>query len=247
MQPMTMLVGAGWTWIGRRFIAFVFLVAMGFSACAQGPATVVPTPREGWWMEMHKGFIERAKKGNVDLLFLGDSITQGWNDNDVWKRFYGPRKAANFGIGGDKTEQVLWRLQHSELDGIEPKVAVLMIGTNNVSDSTPDEIAQGITAIVKDLRSQKPKTKILLLGVFPRGEKPSSVRDRLKSVNERIAKLDDGSHVKYLDISQSFLNPDGTISPEIMPDYLHLSSKGYRIWADAMETTLWSLLDEPGK
>ena len=244
---MTMLKGAGWKSIGHRFMGFVFLVAMGFSACAQGPATVVPTPREGWWMELHNRFLERAKKGNVDLLFLGDSIIQGWNKNEVWQRFYEPRKAANFGIGGDRTEHVLWRIQHGELEGIEPKVAVLMIGTNNVSSSTPDEIAQGITAIVKDLRSQKPKTKILLLGVFPRSEKPSSVRDRLKSVNERIAKLDDGSHVKFLDISQAFLNPDGPISTSIMPDYLHLSRKGYRIWAEAMEPTLWSLLDEPDR
>ncbi len=155
------------------------------SSLAQGPETVVPAPREGWWMELHNRFLERAKKGKVDLLFLGDSITQGWNDNEVWQRFYGPRNAANFGIGGDRTEHVLWRIQHGELEGIEPKVAVLMIGTNNVSSSTPDEIAQGITAIVKELRSRLPKTKILLLGVFPRGEKPLSVRERLKSVNEK--------------------------------------------------------------
>jgi len=244
---MTMLlVGGVWKKIGLRLLGVVFLVATGLCACAQSPATVVPTPRDGSWMALHKGFLERAKKGHVDLLFLGDSITEGWNDNEVWKRFYGPRNAANFGIGGDRTEHILWRIQHGELEGIQPKVAVLMIGTNNVSSSTPDEIAQGITAIVKDLRSRTPKTKILLLGVFPRDQKPSSDRDWLRSVNEKIAKLDDGSHVKFLDISQAFVKPDGTISPNIMPDYLHLSRKGYRIWAEAMEPTLWSLLDEPG-
>jgi lysophospholipase L1-like esterase len=223
-------------------------IAMGLSsvACAQGPATVVPSPRkDGWWTNMHEGFLKRAKQGNVDLLFLGDSITQGWANNEVWKRFYEPRKPANFGIGGDQTQHVLWRIQNGELDGIDPKVVVLMIGTNNASSATADDIAQGVTAIVKELRERLPKAKILLLGVFPRGEKPNSTREKLQAVNATIAKLDDGSHVKFLDIGRSFLNEDGTISKEIMPDYLHLSSKGYRIWGDAMEPTLWSMLDEP--
>jgi len=232
--------------VGLPLLGLVFLVGSGVSAYAQNPETVVPAPREGWWMELHNRFLDRAKKGKVDLLFLGDSITQGWNENEVWRRYYEPRNAANFGIGGDRTQHVLWRIQHHELDGIQPKVTVLMIGTNNASSSTPDEIAQGITAIVKEIRSRLPKTKILLLGVFPRGAKPLSVRERLKSVNERIAKLNEPSHVTFLDISQAFLNPDGTISPDIMPDYLHLSRKGYRIWAESMEPTLWSMLHEPG-
>ncbi len=225
----------------------ICLIATGLSsvACAQGPETVVPRPREGPWIDMHRSFVERAKKGNVDLLFLGDSITQGWNDNEVWKRFYGPRNAANFGIGGDRTQHVLWRIQNGELDGIEPKVVVLMIGTNNASSATADEIAQGVTAIVEELRHRLPRAKILLLGVFPRGQKPDATREKLQAVNAKIARLDDGSHVKFLDIGKAFLNEDGTISPEIMPDYLHLSRKGYRIWADAMEPTLWSMLDEP--
>ncbi len=197
---------------------------------------------------MHRGFLDRAKKGNkdpVDLLFLGDSITQGWHDNAVWKRFYGPRNAANFGIGGDRTQHVLWRIQNGELEGIEPRVVVLMIGTNNASSGTADEIAQGVTAIVTELRHRLPEARILLLGVFPRGQKPDATREKLQAVNEKIAKLDDGSHVKYLDIGKAFLNEDQTISREIMPDYLHLTLKGYRIWADAMEPTLWSMLDEP--
>jgi lysophospholipase L1-like esterase len=197
-------------------------------------------------MNLHQRFLERAKQGNVNLLFLGDSITQGWNDNDVWRRFYEPRKAANFGIGGDGTQHVLWRIQNGELDGIEPKVVVLMIGTNNASSASADEIAQGVTAIVEELRRRLPKAKVLLLGVFPRGEKPDSTREKVDAVNALIAKLDDGgAHIKFLDIGKKFLNDDGTISGEIMPDFLHLSSKGYRIWADAMEPTLWSMLDEP--
>ena len=186
-----------------------------------------------------------AKKGNVDLLFLGDSITQGWNGNeDVWKRFYGARHAANFGIGGDRTQHVLWRIQNGELEGIAPKVVVLMIGTNNADSSAPDEIAQGITAIVQELRQRLPEARVLLLGVFPREQRHGGLRERLKAVNERIAKLDDGSHVRFLDIGKAFLNEDDTISPEIMPDFLHLSRRGYRIWAEAMEPTLWAMLEE---
>ena len=196
-------------------------------------------------MKLHESFLDRAKKGHVDLLFLGDSITQGWHDNDVWKRFYGLRHAANFGIGGDQTQHVLWRIRHGELDGIHPRVVVLMIGTNNVGSNSADEIAQGITAIIKDLRQKLPETRILLLGVFPRGEKPNPGREKIEEVNRQIRGLDDGSHVTYLDIGKAFLNPDGSISREIMPDFLHLTARGYRIWADAIEPTLWRLLDEP--
>ncbi len=196
-------------------------------------------------MEVHKSFLAQTKKGQIDLLFLGDSITQGWNENTVWQRYYGPRHAANFGIGGDRTQHVLWRIQNGELDGILPRVTVLMIGTNNVHDDTPDEIAQGIKTIVAELRNRLPKTQVLLLGVFPRSQKPDAARERIKTINEKIARLDDGSHVRYLDIGKAFVNADGTIAPEVMPDYLHLSTKGYRIWAEAMEPTLWSMLDEP--
>jgi lysophospholipase L1-like esterase len=248
----------GWNPITFRAIGVVCLLATGLPACAQGPETVVPKPREGPWMEMHHRFIERAKaaakdakeRRPIDLLFLGDSITQGWNDNIIWKRFYVPRNAANFGIGGDRTQHVLWRIQNGELDGLEPKVVVLLIGTNNADNATAAEITQGITAIVHDIRKRLPKTKVLLLGIFPRDDKRiAPIRDeihqRIKSVNQEIAKLDDGSNVTFLDIGQAFLNEDGTISREIMPDSLHLTRKGYRIWADAMEPTLWSLLDEP--
>jgi lysophospholipase L1-like esterase len=212
----------------------------------QNQSSTEPVSKPGNWMRQHESFLERAKKGNVDLLFLGDSITQGWNGGgrSVWERFYGPRNAANFGIGGDRTQHVLWRLENGEIDGIHPKVAVLMIGTNNVDSNAPEEIAKGVIAIVKKLREKLPETKILLLAVFPRDESPSDRRDRLKAVNTEIAKLDDGSMVRYLDIGSSFLNPDGTISKQIMPDSLHLSSKGYRIWADSMEPTLWSMLED---
>jgi len=197
-------------------------------------------------MRFHQSLVERAKKGNVDLLFLGDSITQLWNENEVWKRFYGSRNAANFGICGDRTQHVLWRIQNGELEGIDPKVVVLMVGTNNVDSGSADEIAQGVTAIVEELRHHRPKAKVLLLGIFPRGEKPDEIRAKLDSVNAKIAELDDGFYVKFLDIGKAFLNEDGTISRAIMPDYLHLSLRGYQIWAESMEPTLWSMLEVSG-
>ncbi|HMB02809.1 MAG TPA: platelet-activating factor acetylhydrolase IB subunit [Isosphaeraceae bacterium] len=224
-------------------------------ACARGDgkSATTPTPREGVWMAMHEKFVERAKQGDIDLLFLGDSIVQGWRGKDragkgpieVWGRYYGPHNAANFGIGGDRTQNVLWRIENGEVDGIRPKVVVLVVGTNNSRDNTADEIADGIKAIVSKLRQKLPESKILLLGIFLRGRKPGPVREGLAAVNEAISSLDDGKRVKYLDIGKSFLNDDGTISGAVMPDSLHLSRKGYRIWADAMEPTLWSMLDEP--
>lgn len=206
-----------------------------------------PAPRGegGWWMTLHEKHLERVKPGTAELIFIGDSITQGWEGGgaETWARHYAPRKAVNLGIGGDRTQHVLWRLEHGEVEGIRPKVAVLMIGTNNLSSNAPDEIAAGITAIVKTLRDELPRTKVLLLGVFPRDERPGAPRDRIAAINAKIKPLDDGKHVFYLDISGSFLNPDGTISREIMPDFLHLSPRGYRLWADAIEPTLWTLME----
>jgi beta-glucosidase len=237
----------------RRFrlaLAFAALALLSQRAPGQekppAESATAPKPREGNWMKMHESFLDRARSGDVDLLFLGDSITQGWagSGKTVWERFYGPRHTANFGIGGDRTQHVLWRLENGEIDRIKPKVVVLMIGTNNAGANSADEIADGTEAIVKKLREKLPETKVLLLGVFPRGEKPNATREKLAAVNERSAKLDDGKTVKYLDIGPKFLSDDGTIAKDVMPDFLHLSRKGYRIWADAMEPTLWSMLDE---
>lgn len=220
-----------------------------------------PAPREGGWMRQHESFLVRAKDSmGIDLLFLGDSITAGWLGRDqegrgpieVWERYYGPRNAADFGIGGDRTQHVLWRLDNGEAEGITPKVVVLMIGTNNLGANSDDEIVAGIEAIVAKLRDKMPDAEILLLGIFPRGEKPATedgqlnpIRERIRAINLRLAKLDNLEGVTFLDIGPRFLNADGTISKEIMRDFLHLTRKGYRIWADAIEPTLWSLLDEP--
>jgi lysophospholipase L1-like esterase len=215
-------------------------------------AAIKPAPRDDRWKNRHEGFVAIAKKGGVDVLFLGDSITDAWRTFNpqnnrggqrIFDKEFAPMKAANFGIGGDRTQHVLWRLQNGELDGIEPKVVMLMIGTNNMSADSAEQIAEGVTAIVKEIHKRSPKTKVLLLGIFPRGNKPGMIRDKIKDCNQIIAKLDDGGKtVKYLDIGGKFLEADGTLPPEIMYDYLHLTEKGYQIWTDAVKGEIEKLL-----
>jgi lysophospholipase L1-like esterase len=233
-------------------------LAAGFLACtlaglvAAQPKNAATTPeaRKGGPADRHEKLLKRTAMGHVDVLFLGDSITQGWEGNgkDVWAKHFEPLHAGNYGIGGDRTQHVLWRItEGKELEGLTPKACVLMIGTNNAGANSAEEIAAGVEAIVKELRSQKPHMKILLVGVFPRsGKSAKELKDanhvaadelntKLPEVNKRLAKLDDGKMVKYVDIGPKFLDKDGRLSKEIMPDYLHLSKKGYEIWAEAIE------------
>lgn len=196
--------------------------------------------------DRHDGFMKLVKEGNIDVVFFGDSITDGWRGNagkEAWKQNFEPLKAVNFGIGGDRTEHVLWRIQNGELEGIAPKACVLMIGTNNLGANSADEIVEGIKTIVGEMQKRQPKAKILLLGIFPRSEKPEAPqRAKIKDINAKIAKLDDGKTIKYLDIGEKFLEKDGSLTREIMPDFLHLSAKGYQIWADAIKEPLNGLL-----
>jgi lysophospholipase L1-like esterase len=193
----------------------------------------------------HEAFLKRGKEGKIGLLFLGDSITEGWGRaKKVWEKSYGTDDVANFGIGGDRTEHVLWRIDNGELDGISPKVVVLMIGTNNIG-APKEQILAGVTKVVSEIHEKLPDTKLLLLGIFPRGADPAdakvaTMREKIAFVNEHLSKLDDGKKTRYLDIGPKFLDPDGKLPKEIMPDYLHPNEKGYQIWADSMQP----LLDE---
>lgn len=236
-----------------RLVTVLGACLLATSAVAEDPA--VPTPRTkeySWmkvatWNERHEQYLKRAKEGKCDLLFLGDSITEGWGNNDTWKKTYGPRNAVNFGIGGDTTQNVHWRITNGELDGLSPKAIVLMIGTNNfgLHNDKPEDVARGVDALVKTLRTKLPNAKILLLGMFPRDAKPDTdFRKRIKSGNEQIAKLADDKDIHFLDIGGKFLADDGALPKETMPDFLHLSPKGYEIWADAMEPSLKKVLGE---
>jgi lysophospholipase L1-like esterase len=188
----------------------------------------------------HENFLKRGKDP-VGILFLGDSITAGWGKaKPVWDKRYAIHQAANFGISGDRTQHVLWRIANGELDAPKPKVLVLMIGTNNIAYPAED-IIKGDRKIVEEIHRKLPATKLLLLGIFPRGAEASNpFRAKIKTVNEALAQLDDGKLTRYLDIGPKFLDAAGNLPKDIMPDALHPNAAGYKIWADAMQP----LLDE---
>ena len=211
-------------------------------------SAIIPHSRgdETWWRDRDREKNNRLKEGNIDLAFIGDSITQGWEGNgkQVWESYYGARKAVNLGFGGDRTEHVIWRLTKGAWNQIKPKVAVLMIGTNNTGHKMqdPSQTAAGIERILNILKERSPKTKVLLLGVFPRGRAPHD-RGRVinQGINQIIRRLADNDRVHYMDLGDHFLQSDGDLPASIMPDALHLNEEGYRIWAEAMEPKLKEL------
>ncbi len=232
------------------FLVSVFVAMPSARAAVQLGAhpAVSPEPRtDDWWTKRFESMNERVRQGNVDLIFIGDSITQGWEGagQPVWDAYYGDRNAVNLGISGDRTQHVLWRLDNGNIAGIAPKAAVIMIGTNNWEQSSAPEIADGVTAIVEKLRTTLPDTKVLLLAIFPRGDRPQEIRDKLAQANATLAGLADGQMVHFLDIGGWFLTDQGELTKDIMPDLLHLSEEGYWRWARAIEPTLAELLGAP--
>ncbi len=239
----------------RLMIALILSTAFyaAVATAKETPANVATTPApraDDWWQQRHQGMNARVKQGNVDLLFIGDSITHGWEGGgkDVWQKYYAKRNAVNLGISGDQTCHVLWRLDHGNIDGIAPKLAVIMIGTNNAGHNphqSPEQIFDGVKAIVERLRTKLPETKILLLGIFPRG---ADDKDIIRQINVKanglIEKLADDKAVFYLDIGSKYLKADGTLPRDLMPDLLHPNAKGYEIWAEAIEPSVKKLMDE---
>jgi lysophospholipase L1-like esterase len=250
------LEGAG---TGRASVANVRITREAQAATLPCPdhrtESFTPAPQAesfsmDWWMPLHRQKLQEkdrliAAGTPPQVVFIGDSITQGWENEGrpVWQRHFAPLPALALGFGGDRTENVLWRLQQGEVDGIAPKVAVLMIGTNNSGARTPESTAAGVKHLLAELRQRLPSTQVLMLAIFPRGEKPD---DHLRGVNDRvnqlIAGLADGRQVHFLDINAALLNFDGSLSKDVMPDLLHLSEKGYAIWQRAMAPTLDKLL-----
>lgn len=193
-----------------------------------------------WYWPTHARNVARRQAGNIDLCFLGDSITQGW-PGDLFGKYYGHLKGVNFGCGGDKIQHLLMRLQgdDGELKGTSPKVIVLLIGVNNLGDNTAEEVAYGIDNMVKYLGKECPKSKILLLGILPtKGDK----NDKIKSVNKLTAKFDNGKNIRFLDMGPKFLGKDGNIPDGLLSDAVHLTRKGYEIWADAMNPLLKQMM-----
>ena len=210
-----------------------------------------------FFQSKHEANLEVAKQGDIEVLFMGDSITDFWRNTEgvfagkpVLDKYFGHLKVANFGIAGDTTQGVLYRLQHGEGQGFSPKAVMLMIGTNNTGRNTAAEIAEGIGAVVLELQKDFPKAKILLLGIFPRGMANDPVRSTIAEINSIIARLHDGDRVHYLDIGSKFLDAEGNIPKDVMSDALHPSTRGYEIWAEAVKEPLANLLKEnpaPGK
>ena len=192
----------------------------------------------GAWYNIHKSYNKRAQKGNIDVVFFGDSLTMGWNQNKkTFKKYFG-ENTVNFGIGGDTTRQILWRIDNGNLQGLSPKLVVLKIGTNNLyndfNSGNNEEIAKGIKAVVNKLQSKLPKSKILLLGLLPRQNKYFS--GRVRKINAIIKNLDNGKTVRYLDMGNKFELEFGKVNPKLyVKDQLHLSPAGYTVWAENMQ------------
>lgn len=210
---------------------------------------IIPVPRTDRGATNRQALVlKRAKEnpGECDIVFIGDSITQGWEGpgKNVWAKFYGNRKCLNFGVGGDRTQHVLWRFEQGQLEGLKPKVAVVMIGTNNSNnqDNSESDILQGVTAIVNEIRKRVPETKIILFGIFPRGKTFSTQRGKILQINQALEKLADNNMIFYTDIGSKLIESDGSISVQMMRDALHPGERGYEIWAEAMEPKLKELL-----
>jgi lysophospholipase L1-like esterase len=250
----------------RLTLALAFTASLPF-AQAQAPKAPAPKPdasaaiektdASGNFQRLHTSFLARGKSGPIGVLFIGDSITAGWGRAPhIWEHYYGKLQPANFGIGGDQTQHVIWRITNGELDGIAPKVAVLMLGTNNTGAHTADEIAAADKKIVSMIREKLPNTKVLVVAIFPRGARKNAEgivteaavadaarrMDIINAVNAQLAKLDDGKNVRFLDINSVFVGQDGKIPFAIMPDQLHPNAAGYQLWADAMKPTLEAMM-----
>jgi lysophospholipase L1-like esterase len=222
----------------------------------RAPSSVVPvTQNRDWrvydWTTRHREASALMRSRRPDIVMLGDSITHFWGGEPIggrrtgvaeWDRFFAGRSVVNLGYGWDRTENVLWRLDHGEFEGVTPKVVVLMVGTNNITLNAPDEIAAGVEAICTTIHERSPATRILLLAIFPRGQRPDATRAKVDDVNRLLARLDARAGVTFLDIGATFLEADGSISPDVMYDFLHPTAKGYAIWSAAMAPALDRLL-----
>lgn len=243
--------------------ALMLAAALALAACAapahQAPPAAAlasaPLPNvetwAAWWMPRHEAKLQEGRQHrDAELVFVGDSITQGWETDgkDVWQRHYQQYHALNLGFYGDRTEHVLWRLQHGEVDGLHPKVAVLLIGTNN-SSHRPDpaqDTADAIARIIGELQQRMPGIKILLLAIFPREDKPGPAVGLLNGeINAMLPKLADNRRVFFLDVNKVLLGADQHVSKALMPDLLHPNAAGYALWADAMAPTLQKMLKAP--
>jgi lysophospholipase L1-like esterase len=220
-----------------------------------------PAPRTDQNSQIaHRQLLEKARQGRIDIYFEGDSITRRWGATDYpellanWKENFFGWNAADFGWGADTTQNILWRLQNGELDGVHPKVIVLLAGTNNVGRTAPigdDEariadITRGMQAILGVMRAKAPNATIILTGIFPRNDN-IAVMPSINKINSNLAKLADGKKIRYLNINDKLADKDGKLHEGMMGDQLHPTVKGYQVWANALKPIFNELLGPPAK
>lgn len=217
------------------------------------PTVGAPKRDTGAFLKKHEAILQRGKAGPIGVLFLGDSITENWKSKapELWKHYEEKYQAADFGIGGDRTQHVIWRIENGELDGIHPKVVVFMLGTNNTSDNSADQIVAADKKIIRLVQAKIPDTKVIVMAILPRGPRKNSDgtpddgvhrMEVINAANAQLAKLDNGKTIRYLDIGPKYLGADGKIPNDLMPDQLHPNAAGYQIWVDAMQPLLDEML-----
>lgn len=243
----------------KTFLAYSYLgicliiFSTANAQCPEDHVALTPAPLEeswavDWWLPRHEEKLREDGRENADLLFIGDSITQGWESSGskIWTENYSALGAYNLGFSGDRTENILWRIENGELQDLNPKLTILMIGTNNTGhrQDSPQCVAKGIQLIVDKTTHQLPETKLLILAIFPRGETPDdSLRQLNNEINEEIRKLADNQKIFFEDINHVFLNEKGILSEKIMPDFLHPNELGYSLWDEAMFPIMLKLLE----
>ena len=214
------------------------------------PASVIAQRQNEWWPARHEAKLAEVSENAdaIDLVFIGDSITQGLERPESAKAVaatFPSMTVLNLGYNADKTENVLWRLRNGEIDGLAPKAVVLMIGTNNSDHRSdpPESTVKGIAMILEEIRAKMPNAKIVLLAIFPRGDAPHYLNQK---INALLPALADGKTVFHLDLNDAFLDANDQVPPEIMPDKLHPSDKGNSLWMSALKPRLDQILAEPG-
>ncbi len=224
-------------------------------ATAMVNSALVPVPKleeDSYdWYARHEAILRIGRRVNPEIVLIGDSITHFWSGEPkdypsargplAWERAFGQFRTLNLGFGWDRVQNVLWRLDHGEFDGLHPRLVILNIGTNNLTgtanarENTPVEIVEGIGEIVRRLRTFVPNVRIIQMGVFPRGQSPTDdFRPKIAEINRLLSLTTAQRRVEFLDIGSRMLQPDGSISPEIMDDFTHPTEKGYQIWANAI-------------
>ena len=231
-----------------RILRLLVAFSCATTAIAADPSVGVPRAGSTKFYRLHSEFLKRAGEGRVGVLFLGDSITEQWATvPDLWESAWGQYDPANFGIGGDRTEYIIWRIEEHELSNISPAVVVLLAGTNNTADNSAAEITAAMRKTVSLIHEKLPDTKVLLMAIFPRGPRvqgngvvdPWELRmSRIREINADLARMDDGDRIRFFDLGPTLQNDDGSLPDELMPDQLHLSRAGYEVWIEQMSPLL---------